>query len=321
MAKKDFKFAIFCGHGKSQNGSWDPGCTYKGYTEAALMLPITQSTVLALRRCGATVITDAFDSNNINMIEQVKLANKNNVQLFLSFHCDWYKAPAGVMPLYLSAKGRELGVAINKEVMATLGMKTRQVVKRTNLHELNKTDMVACVLETGSIKGDLAILRDKPKLYGEAVARAICSYSGLKYVPEDDTEEIKQVVTGTVSKPKSNKISVDGLWGQGTTKATCKALGIAQVVKVTGQLTSCRKYLPNAQTSSWTFAKVSTKGSPVIKAIQKLVKVKQDGKAGKQTVTAMQKFLKSKGFYAGKIDGIMGKATVMGWQKYVNSKL
>ena len=115
-------------------------------------------------------------------------------------------------------------------------------------------------------------------------------------------------------------IAEDGLWGVTTTKYTQKALGTPQDGIVSGQLMSCKKYLPGVLTSSWEF-KYWGSGSVMVKAIQNLVGAKADGKAGYNTVVAMQKFLKEKGFYTGAIDGVMGKLTVIAWQKYINSRL
>ena len=60
-------------------------------------------------------------------------------------------------------------------------MKSRGVQKRTDLWELNGTDMTACILETGAIKADLAILRDKPDQYGKCIAKGICNYLGVTF--------------------------------------------------------------------------------------------------------------------------------------------
>ena len=60
-------------------------------------------------------------------------------------------------------------------------MKSRGVQKRTDLWELNGTDMTACILETGSIKGDLATLKGKPDTYGKAIAKGICAYLGVAF--------------------------------------------------------------------------------------------------------------------------------------------
>lgn len=323
MVNKEFIVAIYVGHGKSTDGSWDPGCVYKNYTEAALMLPIVQSAVRHLEYNKITVLSDAFNANNMNARKQIAEANAKGADLFMSVHCDFSKAPTGTLPLYLSESGRKLVVAVNQRVSAYMGLKTRAYVKRTDLLELNTTKMTACIFETGSIKADLNTLKNKPELYGKAIAHGICDYLGVKFKDKDAVVEEKPVtkpVTTTITST-TKKLTIDGLWGSNTTKMTEKVLGLKQTGTIKGQLKSCRKYLPNCQTSGWKFVTASTSGSVTIKAIQKLVGVKQDGKAGKDTVKGMQKFLKTKKFYTGSIDGICGKATVMAWQKYVNSKL
>ena len=174
------KIALMCGHGKSTDGSWDCGTSYGGNNEAALMLPITKAAVKYLRASGVTVISDADTNNNKNMIADVKWANKEKVAIYVSIHCDWYKAPTGTMPLYVSAKGKTLATAINKAVMSGMSMKTRGVTKRTDLYELNYTDAPACIFETGSIKADIKKLKESDK-YGKCIAQGICNYLGIAF--------------------------------------------------------------------------------------------------------------------------------------------
>lgn len=174
------KIALMCGHGKSTDGSWDCGTSYGGNNEAALMLPITKAAVKYLRASGVTVISDADTNNNKNMIADVKWANSEKVSIYVSLHCDWYKAPTGTMPLYVSAKGKALATAINKAVMSGMSMKTRGVTKRTDLYELNYTDAPACIFETGSIKADIKKLKDSDK-YGKCIAQGICNYLGVAF--------------------------------------------------------------------------------------------------------------------------------------------
>ena len=177
--------AVQCGHGVSLDGSWDSGCAYKSggkqYTEAALMLPITKAAVKYLRASGVKVITDADHGNNKNMIEDVRWANRVGAALYVSIHCDYSGAPKGVMPLYVSGSGKKLAKALNNAVKKDVGMKSRGVQRRTDLWELNGTDMTACILETGSIKGDLATLKGKPDTYGKAIAKGICAYLGVTF--------------------------------------------------------------------------------------------------------------------------------------------
>lgn len=174
------KIALMCGHGKSTDGSWDCGTAYGGNNEAALMLPITKAAVKYLRASGVTVISDADTNNNKNMIADVSWANKEGVSIYVSLHCDWYKAPTGTLPLYVSAKGKTLATTINNAVMSGMGMKTRGVTKRTDLYELNYTDAPACIFETGSIKADISKLKDSDK-YGKCIAKGICNYLGVAF--------------------------------------------------------------------------------------------------------------------------------------------
>lgn len=177
--------AVQCGHGVSLDGSWDSGCAYKSggkqYTEAALMLKITKAAVKYLRASGVKVISDADHGNNKNMIEDVRWANRVGAALYVSVHCDYSGAPKGVMPLYVSGSGKKLAKALNSAVKKGVGMRSRGVQRRTDLWELNGTDMTACILETGSIKGDLATLRDHPDKYGKAIAKGVCSYLGVPF--------------------------------------------------------------------------------------------------------------------------------------------
>ena len=184
MNKKasDFTLAIFAGHGKSTDGSWDPGCTYKSYTEAELVLPITKAAVTALRRCGFKIITDA-EGNKINMIKQVEMSNANNVDIHVSLHLEWSGAPKGTYPICASNEGKKLANCINKAVMRETGMTTRGVKKTDEYYETNATNMPAVIFECGSIKADLKRVK-KYKVYGEAIAEGICDYFGVEYVPE-----------------------------------------------------------------------------------------------------------------------------------------
>lgn len=129
---------------------------------------------------------------------------------------------------------------------------------------------------------------------------------------------VKPVAFTTTS---TNKLAVDGQWGETTTRKTQQVLGTPVDGIVSGQLESCRQYLQGCLTSSWKFVKYSANGSAMVKAIQKLVGVTADGKMGKQTVMAMQKFLNKNGFDCGTVDGFMGAKTIKAWQKYINSRL
>lgn len=171
---------LMVGHGKSINGAWDSGCVYGKYTEAALMLSITKVAVAYLRGSGIKVLTDADKDNNRNMISCVKWANAKGADLYISMHCDWKRASAGVWPQYVSAAGKKASKAIGKAVAKEMGMKYKGLRCRSDLYELNGTDMPAVVFETGAIKADLKYLKQSER-YGKAMAKAVCSYLGVAF--------------------------------------------------------------------------------------------------------------------------------------------
>ena len=89
------------------------------------------------------------------------------------------------------------------------------------------------------------------------------------------------------SKTSSNaNLSVDGKWGNGTTRALQRALGTPQDGIISGQP-------KNSVTQSLYGSTVSygRGGSVVIRALQKKVGAKQDGLLGPATVRALQRYL------------------------------
>lgn len=120
------------------------------------------------------------------------------------------------------------------------------------------------------------------------------------------------------SSSSNSKVDVDGQWGVDTTTKTQKYFGTTADGIVSSQLTSCKKYLPNAHSGSWRFVSNGS-GSPMIKKLQSLVGATADGLAGQDTVKKLQTYLKKRGLYTGDIDGIMGSGTVKGWQKFINN--
>lgn len=197
---KQYKVGIYCGHGKSSDGRWDPGCVYKTggktYTEAELMLPITDSFVDYVRKCGIVVYTDVTGGNMKNMNKCIEIANKYDLDYYISIHCDYSGAPSGTYPYYYkgSSKGKKLATALNNAVKKDMGLKTRKIAASTTLGEVASTNMPACIFETGSIKADLKILRDKPEEYGKALAKGLCDFLQIKFTGEKEFQ----------IKPKTN---------------------------------------------------------------------------------------------------------------------
>lgn len=228
--EEKIKVSIFCGHGTQTNGVWDSGATYGSEQEAKRMLPITKHFVELAEINGFEVITDV-PKNNINMIEQVKLANKEKVDVHIAIHCDWYKASSGSFGLYCkgSSKGKKLATCLNTYVKKLTGIRSKGIIARTDLYELNKTSMPACVFECGSIKADRYEWDTEQEAYeyGKALCMGLCKYYGKTFV--DKKEEKKEPVetkpatqkTTTTKKKSVTTIAkevIAGKWGNGTTR-------------------------------------------------------------------------------------------------------
>lgn len=215
MAK--IKIALTIGHGKSTDGTWDPGCTYGALSEAALMLAIGKKVAAILRKSPSLeIITDADTGNDRNMIKSVSVANSKGADYYISLHCDYSGAPAGVYPLYVSAAGKKMAQTLNDTIKSELNMPSRGIAKRSDLFELNYTDMPAVLLETSCVKDPIL---QKPDKYAPAVAKAICKIAGVSY-PGTTAKKTatkapapKKATKKTTAKPKTNaqKITASGL--------------------------------------------------------------------------------------------------------------
>ena len=263
---------IFCGHGVQTNGVWDSGCTYKNYTEAELCMKVTESCVKWLENSGVKVITDA-PKNEINMVKQAAKSNSMKCDIHVAFHCDYDKAPAGTIPLYVSTKGRELAQKMNYYVIKDVGMKTRGLCYRSDLYELNYTDMPATIFELGSISKDLKYLRDSYEALGKACAHGICVYLGVPFINTIKT------ITGKVSTSATSGIvlPVRGYFTKGDKGK--KVLALQKWLKAHG-------FSPGALDGIYGVNTVQA-----VKAFQKYYKISPDGEFGKKSLKMADKMM------------------------------
>ena len=201
MAK--IKVGLYVGHGRQTNGVWDPGATYGNEKEAERMLPITKHFVELAEINDFEVITDV-PKNNINMVEQVKLSNKEKVDVHIAIHCDWYKASSGSFGLYCkgSKQGKKLATCLNTYVKKMTGIRLKGAIARTDLYELNQTDMTACVFECGSIKADRYEWDTDQECYeyAKALCMGLCKYYGKTFVEKKATATKPATTTQTDKK-------------------------------------------------------------------------------------------------------------------------
>ena len=175
------KIFLAVGHGVSMDGTWDSGCVYGNDTEANLMYSIAGAAVQTLRQYGVEVVTDYDTKNDRNCTYTIRDANAAGVDIYISLHCDYDKAPSGTYPIVYpgSDTGMRLANCVNASVMLRMGIGTRGVLQRDDM-EVANTNMTACIFETGSICADNAVLK-RFNEYGFAVACGIMDYLGVQY--------------------------------------------------------------------------------------------------------------------------------------------
>lgn len=229
--KKNDVFALMVGHGKQLNGVWDSGCTYGNYTEAGLMLKIVQVAVKYLRKNGIRVLTDADTKNNRNMKSTVAWAEKHHCKRYMSVHCDYKLASAGVAPLYVSDAGKKMAVTVGKYIAKKMGMKWKGAFKRKDLFELNAPSVPSVILECGAIKADLKYLKQYKK-YGKALAYGIMKYIGVEPVKKTNAQKLlasAEKVTTDMKKMsfKYRASGNAGSWKQAQKKKTSNCATMA----------------------------------------------------------------------------------------------
>lgn len=104
------------------------------------------------------------------------------------------------------------------------------------------------------------------------------------------------------------KLTVDGIGGANTVRATQKFLGTPQDGVISGQNKSLKKYYPSLKAVEF-----GKGGSVCVRYLQKWLGVPQDGVLGKVTIKAWQYVIGVDD------DGIFGENSMKAWQKYLNT--
>lgn len=114
----------------------------------------------------------------------------------------------------------------------------------------------------------------------------------------------------------TGKIRVDGAWGTDTTKLAQEVFGTPVDGIVSNQNRDMEKFLVNCQPPSWEFVSASKlkRGSALVKAIQRMLGIPDDGFFGMQTCRALQRFL------GVPVDGYFGGQSVTAWQTWLNKQ-
>ncbi len=109
-------------------------------------------------------------------------------------------------------------------------------------------------------------------------------------------------------------LKVNGWWGKAVTKRAQRVFGTTIDGKVSRQKREYKSICP-AAVNVWKWKKDPKAGSALIKAIQKWLKLDQDGWMGPRTIKRLQKKLKVT------VTGELDKKTVKAFQTWLNKKI
>lgn len=144
-----------------------------------------------LKRCGFRTLLVAPTDQDTPLEERTRKANGVGADLYVSCH---YNAGGGEgLEIYHypgSAKGRQVAQIFHRHLMASGVKRKDRGIKTANFHVLRETRMPAVLIEFGFMDDpgleEAAQMIDPKvqKAFAVAVAKGICEYFGVKFVPE-----------------------------------------------------------------------------------------------------------------------------------------
>lgn len=172
------------------HGGRDPGASANGIIEKDLNLFVGLKVREYLEREGFQVVMTRSDDTFIELEERVKIAEKNNSDIFVSIHGNAATSEArGSESYYYAASlnqrsqdSQQLATFIQKRLVEALGTRDRGV-KHGNFHVIRETSMPAALVELGFItnKDDAAILKTHRQAAAKAISQGIIDYYHWKY--------------------------------------------------------------------------------------------------------------------------------------------
>lgn len=161
------------------HGGIDGGCVFEDVVEKDVNREIAWSVVKKLRNMGYPVILARQGDDFVDKMDRVEKANQENAILYISIHqnsCE-YSSVSGIETWYdendNTGDSWRLAQCIQQETVKTTGAVERELVPDTELCVLNKSNMPACLIETGFLSNKQE--RDKlcTEEYREQVAEGI----------------------------------------------------------------------------------------------------------------------------------------------------
>lgn len=194
------KICLDAGHGASTNGKRSPDSSLMEYE---FNRDVGRRLKAILEHHDVGVIETVTDDTDVSLAERCNIANKNNVDYFVSIHANadgsgynWTSAKG--WEIYIVGKGgkaEKLAKSI-QESSRELGLIDRGV-KVANFQVLRDTNMPAVLIEHGfyTNKEECELLKTESfrQKCAEADARGILSYLGINYIPSEEKTPEKPI--------------------------------------------------------------------------------------------------------------------------------
>lgn len=250
------KICFIVGHGKSQNGGYDPGACSGGYQEFKIAKEIAKYAWEYLN-ANYSVHADLMNYDGaLYLSDRIKNVNSADYDFIAEFHLNAGKG-TGTETYYSrsSTQGKKFASAISANIAAALGIKNRGAKLKLNSSGtdyfgiIRQTEPCAVLIETAFIDtpSDLAKIKTEAgqKACGEAAAQAVASVMNLK-TRADNSEKSPVIPTDSSFK----------------VKVICSALNIRKGAgtfhKKTGQITDKGVYTIVETNKSETWGKLKS---------------------------------------------------------------
>ena len=208
------KYLLDYGHGGN-----DPGAIgIDNLKEKDIVREIGKRVKYHLERHQQTVLESRSNDETVSLTERSNKANRNNVDLCISIHCNAFSdsSAQGVEIFYFqgSTRGQQLAKSILNEITKAKLYTKNRGLKTNNLHMTRETSMPSVLIELGFITNvtDKNLIINNKENFAIAITKGILSYYGITYKAETTqtttTDKLYRVQVGAFSvKANAEKLA------------------------------------------------------------------------------------------------------------------
>ena len=210
------KFLLDYGHGGN-----DPGAIgIDGVKEKDIVLEIGKRVKYHLERHQIIIIESRDSDKTVSLKERSNKANKNNVDLCISIHCNAFsQSTAQGFEIYhyeSSTRGKQLAQCILDNIKKAKLYTKNRGLKTNNLHMTREVIAPSVLIELGFITNasDKKLIVENKENFAIAIVKGILEYWGIQYKNSDpqiptvsNNEKIYRVQVGAyINKENAEKM-------------------------------------------------------------------------------------------------------------------